>query len=186
MSGTKGKAPYGPAVYYTSKHLFVYGYELQLPEAYLQNWYPSSFTDPKYPGVRFQTMEHYIMYRKALAMGDSTTADKILVAATPSQAQHLGREVKNYDGEKWNAIVEEVSETGNYLKFSQIPECREALLATGDLGLAESSPVDRNWGIGFRGDEAEGKEDEWGRNLCGKGFMRARERLRKEVGSGRL
>jgi len=46
--------------------------------------------------------------------------------------------------------------------------------------LVEGSPVDRVWGIGFRGDEAEGKEEEWGLSLLGKALMRVRERLRRE------
>lgn len=122
MSSSAPAPPYGPAVHYTSQHLFFYGYELQLPEARLQNWYPASFTDPKFPGVRFQTAEHYIMYRKAVIMGDASTAERILNAATPKEAGKLGREVKNYDGDKWKAAVDEVAEMCNYLKCSQIEE----------------------------------------------------------------
>lgn len=178
--GRNANVPYGPAVWYTDKYLFVYGHELQLPEARLQNWYPASFTDPKDPSTRFQTMEHYIMWRKATVFGDKETAEKILVAATPSEAQALGRQVKNFDGKKWRETVPEVAETGNWLKFSQVRECREALLATGDKVLAESNPADRNWGIGFRGDEAEGNESEWGTNLLGDAQMKVRDRLVKE------
>lgn len=120
------------------------------------------------------------MWRKAMLMNDRETADRILVAATPSEAQALGRQVKNFDGGKWRATVPEVAETGNWFKFSQVRECRDALLATGDLILAETNPADRNWGIGFRGDEAEGKESEWGANLLGNAQMKVRDRLRKE------
>lgn len=171
---------YGPAVHHTPTHVYFYGYELQLPESRLQNWYPSVFSDPKDPGIRFPTNEHYIMWRKAVAMNDRATADKILVAATPTEAQRLGREVKNYDPELWRRIVDQVAEDGNWLKFSQVEECRSALLATGEKGLVEASPVDRNWGVGFRGDEAEGNEDDWGRNILGKALVRVRGRLRKE------
>ncbi|KAK7892223.1 hypothetical protein LTR67_007319 [Exophiala xenobiotica] len=184
MSPSNTPPPYGPAVHYTAKHLFFYGYELQLPEARLQNWYPASFTDPNIPGVRFQTGEHYIMYRKALVMGDTLTANKIASAATPKEAGRLGREVKTYDGDKWNQAVDEVAETCNYLKCSQVEECRQALLGSGDRILAEASPVDRNWGIGFRGDEAENKVDEWGRNILGKALMKVRDRLRIEQQHG--
>ena len=121
------------------------------------------------------------MYRKALIMDDIATGNRILDAATPKEAGNLGREVKNYDGEKWKDAVEEVAETCNYLKCSQVKECREALLNSGDRVLAEASPVDRNWGIGFRGDEAEGREKEWGRNILGEALMRVRKRLRKET-----
>ncbi|KAI4853646.1 DUF1768-domain-containing protein, partial [Aureobasidium sp. EXF-8846] len=175
--GMNEKIAYGPPVWYTDKHLFTYGYELQLPEARLQNWYPASFTDPKDTSTRFQTMEHYIMWRKATLFNDQETAQKILVAATPSEAQALGRQVKNFEGAKWRKIVPDVAEEGTWLKFSQIAECRDALLATGDRVLAESNPEDRNWGIGFRGDEAAENESEWGTNLLGNAQMNVRERL---------
>ncbi|KAG9677498.1 DUF1768-domain-containing protein, partial [Aureobasidium melanogenum] len=178
--GKNEDVPYGPSVWYTDKHLFTYGYELQLPEARLQNWYPSSFVDPEDPSTRFQTMEHYIMWRKAMYFQDHETAKKILVAATPSEAQALGREVKNFCGSRWRKDVLGVAIDGNWLKFSQVAECREALLATGDRVLAESNPADRNWGIGFRGDEAAEHEGEWGTNLLGTAQMRVRDRLREE------
>ena len=178
--GKNATVPYGPSVWYTDRHLFTYGHELQLPEAQLQNWYPSSFTDPKDTSTRFQTMEHYIMWRKAICFNDQETAAKILVAATPSEAQALGRQVKNFDGAKWRKTVPDVAEEGTWLKFSQIAECREALLATGNRILAESNPADRNWGIGFRGDEAAEKESEWGTNLLGEAQMKVRERLMKQ------
>jgi len=174
-------APPGPPVHITDKCVFFYGYELQIPEGRLQMWYPSSFRDPQYPGVRFQTGEHYVMYRKALAMDDWATAQRVSNAATPLEANRLGRQVKNFDGEKWRSMVDRVAEECNWLKFSQVEECRIALLGTGDKTLAEASPVDRNWGIGFRGDEAEGKEQEWGRNLLGQALMRVRDRLKEEA-----
>lgn len=186
-SGTMGltraeKVPYGPAIVETECAIYFYGYELQLPLARLQNWYPSAFRDPDYPGTRFLTMEHYIMYRKALCMCDTKTAHKIAEeAATPVEAHALGRQVQNFDTAKWRAIVEEVAERGTWLKYQQVAECREALLGTGEKVLAESNPTDRIWAIGFAGSEGEGKENEWGDNLAGKALMKVRERLRKEA-----
>lgn len=179
MSSTEGRN-YGPAVHKTSKYLFFYGYELQVPESRLQNWYPASFTDETNPSIRFATGEHYIMYRKALAMNDHETAARVLIAATPSEANKLGREIKSFDSAKWRGMVAQVAEDLGWLKFSQVKECREVLLGTGDRVLVEASPLDRNWGIGFAGDKAEGREEEWGKNLAGEALMRVRDRLRKE------
>ena len=180
MMSSLPPAPPGPAVHITDKYVFFYGYELQIPEGRLQMWYPSSFTDLKYSGIRFQTAEHYVMYRKALTFDDKTTADRILIAATPREANKLGREVQGFKPDVWRSKVDDIAEECNYLKFSQVWECKVALLETGDKTLAEASPVDRNWGIGFAGDKAEGHEEEWGRNLLGKALMKVRERLRKE------
>jgi len=122
------------------------------------------------------------MYQKAILFEgpDSESARKVLAASTPGEANKLGRAVKGYDGDTWKSKCDGIVEEGNYLKFSQSEECRHALMRTGDLILVEGSPVDRVWGIGFRGDEAVGKEEHWGQNKLGKALMRVRERLRKE------
>lgn len=120
------------------------------------------------------------MWRKALAMNDQEVAGRVLVAATPSEANKLGRQIKSFDSAKWRGMVDQVAEDGSWLKFSQVQECRGVLLDTGDRVLVEASPGDRNWGIGFAGDKAEGNEEEWGKNLAGKALMRVRDRLRKE------
>lgn len=173
-------APPGPPVKITDKYVFFYGYELQVPEGRLQSWYPSAFSDPQHPGAVLHTAEHYYMYRKALAMSDGETAERVLKAATPREANKLGREVKNFDSEKWKGMVDQVAENANHLKFSQVGECRIALLGTGEKEIVEASPVDRNWGIGFDADHGEGHESEWGKNFLGKELMRVRKRLRDE------
>lgn len=172
----------GPAVHYEGKYLFFWGRELQLTESRLQNWYPSVFKETIASGevVRFPTTEHYIMWRKALAMDDKEIASRVLDAATPMEANALGREIKNFESKKWRNLVAQVAEDGCWLKFSQVAECRKALVETGDKVLVEASPVDRKWGIGFAGDEAIGMEEEWGENIAGKALMRVRDRLRKE------
>jgi len=173
-----------PSIYETEKYIFFYGHELQLPSGHLQQWFPSSFTSPSHPGIRFQTAEHYTMYRKAMTFSDDATATRVVEAATPNEARSLGREVRGFDGDVWKRVVAEVAEETNWLKFSQVGECRDALLGTGEKVLVEANPDDRNWGIGFRGDEAEGHEEEWGRNLLGKALMRVRSRLRKDGTGG--
>jgi ribA/ribD-fused uncharacterized protein len=122
------------------------------------------------------------MFQKAILFEgpDSPSAKQVLEASTPGEANKLGRGVKGYDRKIWESKREEVVEQGNYLKFSQSAECRNALLKTGDLILVEGSPVDKVWGIGFRGDEAEGNEDKWGLGLMGKCIMKVRDRLRAE------
>ena len=122
------------------------------------------------------------MYQKAILFegAESESAKKILDTSTPGEANRLGRGVKGYNGDVWKAKCDSIVEEGNYLKFSQSKECRKALMETKDLVLVEGSPVDRVWGIGFRGDEAVGKEDQWGQSKLGKALMRVRDRLRKE------
>lgn len=85
------------------------------------------------------------MYRKAVFFDDHASAAAILGSATPTEAGALGRKVKGFDTKRWKEVVAEVAEEGCWLKFSQVKECREALLETGERVLVEASPVDRNW-----------------------------------------
>ena len=168
----------------TDKYVFFFGFEGPEPENCFQQWYPSSFNDPHdklQPGATFPTTEHYMMYHKALLMGDSEIAEKIRKSDTPAQAKTFGREVRNFKQETWDANCDAVVERGNLLKFSQNEKCKEALLGTGDREIIEASPNDSIWGIGFNAEEAEGRESEWGTNKLGKALERVRATLRSGV-----
>lgn len=164
----------------TSKYVFFFGFDRPEPECCLQQWFPSPFTeeDPKTHGTRhFKTSEQYMMYHKALLMGDAEVADQILATETPAEAKSLGRAVKNFKQEIWDAECDRVVEQGQYLKFEQNEELKKVLLGTGGREIVETSPNDKVWGIGFNTEEAEGRESEWGENRLGKALMRARKRL---------
>mgnify|MGYP000429396373 CR=1 FL=1 len=63
--------------------------------------------------------------------------------------KRLGRKVGNFEKEVWDARCEDIVVAGNIAKFSQNPEMKAFLLATGDAILAEAAPRDRIWGIGM-------------------------------------
>lgn len=92
----------------TDKYVFFFGYEGPHPEVCLQQLYPSPFYDPDAIGgddenggepdtgpVEFYTAEQYMMYWKALLMGDDEAARKIADCKTPAEAKAFGREVKS-------------------------------------------------------------------------------------------
>lgn len=167
----------------TDTHVFFFGYEGPEPECCFQQWYPSPFVDFSdktggSKGTTFATTEHYMMYHKALLMNDGDTAMKILSAETPAEAKSLGREVKGFDQEAWDARCDGIVEHGNWLKFSQSEKCRKALIETGWRMIVEASPSDRVWGIGFDADMAEGREAEWGANKLGLALEKVRDKVR--------
>jgi ribA/ribD-fused uncharacterized protein len=167
----------------TDSHVFFFGYEGPEPEVCLQQWYPSQFSDANSSqGKRltFGTSEQYMMYAKALLMSDSATVQKILEAPGPAEAKALGREVKNFDQDKWEQNCDAIVEGGDYLKFSQDAWLKGVLLGTGRREIVETSPNDRFWGIGFDTENAEANVEDWGENRLGKALMRVRERLREE------
>ncbi|KAK9898595.1 DUF1768-domain-containing protein [Cystobasidium minutum MCA 4210] len=166
----------------TDTHIYFFGYDTGSKYDCFQQWYPSKFTEPALsdqPGLdHFPTSEHYMMAMKSRVMRDEETAKKITQAKTPAEAKTLGREVKNFNQQIWDAACDAVVERGNWLKFGQNDELAEILLSTGDKTIVEASPSDKIWGVGFDVNNAEGREDQWGANKLGKALMRVRERIR--------
>ncbi len=91
----------------TDKYVFFFGWEGSHSEVCLQQWYPSPFHDPEASGgydddedevtdrkpLEFHTTEQYMMYWKALLMGDDEIALKVADCKTPTEAKASGREV---------------------------------------------------------------------------------------------
>ncbi|KAI4740182.1 DUF1768-domain-containing protein [Aureobasidium sp. EXF-12298] len=133
-------------------------------------------------GQTYNCAEQYMMHQKAVSRHDDTTAASILATPYPKDQKALGRCVANWDDDAWDEVKERVVEEGSYLKFSQNKELRERLLLTGERELVEASASDRVWGVGFNAKEALSRREEWGTNLLGRCLMRARGRIKMEVG----
>ena len=141
------------------------------------NWYPSVFT---HNGITFTRGEQYMMYQKAIIFNDTETAEAIMSTDNPKEQKALGRAVSNYNEDVWALVREEVMVDGLIEKFNQNPKLKEALLATGDTIIAEASPTDLIWGIGFTEDRPEATDQsKWrGLNLLGKVLMRVRNEIK--------
>ena len=140
----------------------------------LSNWYVAPFS---IKGVEFKTVEHYMMYAKAMIFDDANIAGKILNTATPREAKALGRKVGGYDDAIWAERRIGIVATGARAKFYQHPELKAFLLATAGLELVEASPYDRLWGIGLAATDARATVPAmWlGQNLLGKTLTRLRD-----------
>ena len=144
---------------------------------YLSNWYMSPFTAD---GIRFSSMEQFMMYRKAVAFGDRDRAAQILDTEDVGRIKELGRLVSGYDDNYWNGIRQIVVYEGLYAKFSQNEELKRLLQATGRAVLAECAVKDRIWGIGLSMDDPDRLDRrKWkGQNLLGYALVMVREKLR--------
>lgn len=120
----------------------------------------------------FPTVEHYFHYQKANLFNDKSAKIAILNTPIPLQAKRIGQEIINFDPKAWDAVAEKHIANGMYLKFSQHPELKEKLLATGNEDLLEANPYDNKYGIG-----RDGK----GQNLTGKYLMRVRELFQEQT-----
>ncbi|MCQ2245068.1 MAG: NADAR family protein, partial [Bacteroidaceae bacterium] len=134
----------------------------------------------KVNGNTFNCVEQFMMAQKALIFRDFETFNKVMNSKDPVEMKHLGREVKNFDAEKWDGVKMKVVKRAVMAKFSQNWDLRELLLQTGDRLIAESNPMDRIWGIGICKSDKDvmNKMDEWGENLLGKIMMEVREELK--------
>lgn len=141
------------------------------------NWYRSPFVADDF---EYSHVEQYMMAQKAKLFHDAETYTKILKTDKAGKCKKLGRKVKPFDSEKWDAVRYEIVKAGNRAKYEQNPELKEALLKTGESILAEASPKDMIWGIGLdRKTAAQTDPKEWpGQNLMGKILTELREEFR--------
>ena len=160
--------------------LFFWGHtpkHAEIGKHVLSQWWPATFSidDQLYP-----TAEHYMMAQKAKLFGDEVTYLDILSAAGPAEAKALGRRVKGFNEEVWAAHRFQIAVRGNTAKFGQNASLEDWLIGTGNVVLAEASPVDRIWGIGLAADDKRASDPQtWrGLNLLGFALMEARAALR--------
>lgn len=159
------------------KLLMFWGHEPSRPDAIgahvLSQWAPSSFTVGE---QAYHSAEQYMMAEKAALFGDRQARDRILSCTHPAQAKAIGREVRGFTDQCWDAHRFEIVVTASVAKFSQNPSLYTYLIGTGRRILVETSPRDRIWGIGLPRDHPDAERpSRWpGKNLLGFALMTAR------------
>ncbi len=161
------------------KYIFFWGNterEGSLTKACLSQWYDCKF---EVNGNSYHTAEQYMMAQKALLFGDTEIYRQIMKSSHPKQYKELGRKISGFKEELWKENRLKIVIEGNIAKFSQNPELKEFLKATGNRVLAEASPYDRIWGIGMAKDDPNIENPlMWkGMNLLGFALMEAREKI---------
>ncbi len=143
---------------------------------YLSNWYHSDFM---VDGMKFSSMEQFMMYRKAVCFHDNLIAKQILETEDVAAIKALGREVSNYDDHVWNGVRQITVYEGLLAKFSQNDDLKKKLESTGNAILAECAVRDRIWGIGLSmHDPRRMNPKQWnGKNLLGYTLMMVRDKV---------
>ncbi len=144
-------------------------------------WSRSNFT---VTGVSYTHAEQWMMAEKARLFEDDETLKKIMKADHPREQKDLGREVKNFNKDKWNKVAREVVFVGNMAKFTQNKDMQEILLATEGTTIVEASPGDCIWGIGLdMKDPRCNDRTQWrGTNWLGEVLTNVRDELLKKEG----
>ena len=147
------------------------------PYGFLSNWYPASF---ELDGLKFCSTEQYIMYRKAVTLGDTEIAEAILATDSMGEQQALGRKVRGYNAFLWEGQRQVAALRGIYAKFSQNEDLKEKLLATGDSWLVECYEKDKVWSCGWGQTDPRRLDTAlWsGYSILGSALMEVREMLK--------
>lgn len=143
---------------------------------YMSNWFISDFT---IDGVKFTSMEQYMMYSKAVCFNDKVIAAQILNTQDVAHIKELGRSVLGYNENIWNGMRQIIIYEGLLAKFTQNDSICEQLKSTGNAILAECAVRDCIWGIGLGMDNPKRLDiSQWrGQNLLGYALMMVRNRV---------
>lgn len=166
----------------TIKYLFFWGHQPHrngtITESCLSQWWKGTF---EVDNITYSTAEHWMMAEKARLFGDEAMLNKILVAKSPAEAKELGRQINNFQQERWEAARYNIVKKGNFYKFKQNTDLKQYLLNTQNRVLVEASPIDPIWGIGLAKDNpAVEHPAQWkGLNLLGFALMEVRDMLDK-------
>ncbi|MCR5203133.1 MAG: TIGR02452 family protein [Lachnospiraceae bacterium] len=145
---------------------------------FLSNSFRCEFTDNN--GVKYTSVDQYLMYQKALSFNDAEAAKRILAVNDPAVVRDFGRKVRNYDDELWKGKRQLILNDAIQMKFSQNAGLQGMLINTGDALLAECNPHETVYGIGVsiftKG--IDNKENWSGANLTGHTLMSYRDKLK--------
>jgi ribA/ribD-fused uncharacterized protein len=144
---------------------------------YPSQWYISYF---KIDNIEYNCCEKYMMAEKARFFGDVDSEKLIMISDDPKEHKKLGRNVKNFDSDRWNAVVDDIVFKANFAKFTQNLQLKIKLLASGGKMYVECSPYDCIWGNGMNiTDTLNTSIENWkGTNRLGLAIMKVRNTLR--------
>ena len=161
----------------TEKHVFFW-------QEYFSNWALAQ------GGLRLKigneeytvpTSEHIFMIFKAQYFNDEESVQKMLKVKTPKEVKALGRGVKNFVPEKWDAVSSKYMTKAVTIRFEQDKKFAKMLTDKKYQGkkFVEASPYDKIWGIGMDENNPDvDDESKWqGQNKLGKCLTSLRDKV---------
>ena len=126
------------------------------------------------------TSEHLFMIFKAQYFNDDESVKEMLKAKTPKEVKALGRHVKNFEPEKWDAISSRYMTKAVTIRYEQDKKFAKMLTDKkyADKTFVEASPYDKIWGIGMdeNNPDIEDKNKWQGENKLGKCLTALRDK----------
>jgi hypothetical protein len=137
------------------------------------NHYPAPFTIGK---STYCCSEQCYFAAKAEFLGDLEQLDIIMQQTDGRDSLTEGKKIRNMNKKNWKEAEDEAMKKANKAKFDQNAGLRATLMATQQSHLAEASPHDRNWGIGYAlNNEEKTQHLTWGDNKLGHVLMSLRQ-----------
>ncbi len=133
-------------------------------------------------GVLYYYGEQYIQGFKAVKFNDRYTYRRIMASRDPYEMKRLSYEIEGFNQAEWNSCAEDVANTVLKAKVTQSKFCRDFLLDTKDLELAEASEKSL-WGCGYSLDDDDILDPiNWSRiGYAGRVLMDLRANLRRST-----
>lgn len=100
-------------------------------------------------GYEFFTVEHFMMFQKAMLFDDKKIAARIATVDNPNEAKALGRKVRDFDNSVWEENRMDIVTNGLVLKMKANRSILESALTQREAGrrFVEASPYDAIWGV---------------------------------------
>ena len=128
--------------------------------------------------IKFNCCEQWMMACKAVLFDDVDTFLEVLEEKNPEAQKKLGRKIKNFDAEVWDAHKYHIVVSGNMYKFDQNPELQEFLKSFPVQTIfCEAAPWDKIWGNGLDINDPDSLDlYKWqGENLLGRAISEVRD-----------
>lgn len=119
-------------------------------------------------GKTWPTSEHYFQAQKFTG---TEREEEIRLAARAMIAARMGRGRDWKLRDDWEQVKDDIMREAVRAKFTQHPQLRSLLLATGDAEIIEHTTNDNYWADGGDGS---------GKNMLGRILMEVREELRRQ------
>jgi ribA/ribD-fused uncharacterized protein len=120
-------------------------------------------------GMRFSTVLHYVVYKKAEEFRDKELMDVVLKSTNTGELMKLSYKVKYFEKIVWNMVLKPILYNAFKAMFQQHESMMKQLAATKGTTLVLAETDDVKWGCGLKKDDPRINDRKaWlGKNLLG-------------------
>ena len=144
-------------------------------QSFLSNFYSCELNDGAH---RFDNVETYFQFKKAMYFKDEQCANLILAAKSPAQAKALSHQIKDFDESMWLPVAEKTMLNACAMKFKQNPDLASKLREIKGI-IIQANPKDNffSCGLPISHSNIENQSKWKGKNVLGHILCRIRDGL---------